>query len=410
MPATLPDHARIRRAFPALAGPTVLLDNAGGSQVPQVVADAMREYLLRSYVQLDAPYALSQRSTATVQRAHELVTLLMNGAGAGRVILGPSSTALLNMLAGRLRLRLRPGERVIVAESGHEANAGCWHRLERDGIEVVTWPFDHQRQACTLEGLRPLLGRRSRLVAFPHVSNLLGAVEDAAAITAAAHEAGARVVVDGVAYAPHRAIDVRAWGVDWYVYSTYKVYGPHMAALFGRDDALGELEPPNHFVLAEDGAPYAFEPGGVSHEGCAGLVALWSYLAELARRPAGAAPDRAAVEDAFAVMTECERPLIERLVAWLAGRRGVRIVGPDHAGDERVGTVSFVHASMPARQIAAAVCARDIGIRSGHMYAWRLCRALGLDPPDGVVRVSLVHYNALDEIERLIDALDEILP
>ncbi len=406
MTTTTIDLAAIRARFPALAGPTVLLENAGGSQVPEVVADAMHAYLRDTYVQLGADYGLSKRCTEVVQQAHDDVRVLMNGEGIGEVVLGPSSSQLCRMLADCYAEVVQPGDEIVVAESGHEANVGPWLRLEKQGAVIRWWRVDAETGSSTVDGLRAVLSEKTRLVTFPHVSNLLGEIVDVAAATAAAHAVGARVVVDGVAFAPHRAMDVKAWGVDWYGYSTYKVYGPHMGALFGRTDAFAELEGPNHFFVSRDDVPYKFELGGCSHEGCAGLVALGSYLGFLAGR---ASYDRRTVEEAFAVMAVHERPLQERLVAYVDAHPRVRLVGPRHGGAERVSTISFLHASKTSREISLAANAQDIGIRHGHMYAHRLCTALGIEPEDGVVRVSFVHYNSPADVERLIEVLDAVL-
>ncbi len=395
-------QALIRGEFPALAGDLIFFENAGGSQVPACVSDAMRAYMRESYVQLGAGYALSQRATRLVDHAHAFARLFGN-ARDHEAILGPSSTALLNMLAATLGRVLRPGQEIILAETGHEANLGPWKRLEQQGLILRWWRMDPHSFTCPLDGLRELLSPRTALVALPHVSNLLGSIVDLAEITAAAHRVGAEVVADGVAYAPHRAIDLARWGVDWYVYSTYKVYGPHMAVLYGRRDALARLPGANHFFIPADQLAYKFEPGGPNHEGCAGLLALGEYLQRVAGAAAGC--DRAVVERAYARMEAWERPLLERLLGYLREAPGVRLIGSPVVDHHRVGTVSFVHERKSSRDIVAAVDRTNIAIRHGHMYAWHLCEALGLDPEDGVVRVSFVHYNTLEEIERLIEAL-----
>jgi cysteine desulfurase family protein (TIGR01976 family) len=404
------DPARVRDWFPSLRSGTVFLENAGGSQVPAVVADAIRDYMLTSYVQLEAGYPESDAADAVVEGAHAFMDRFVDAEGLGRVILGPSCTRLVGTLAECCARAWEPGDEVIVMESGHEANVGPWVRLAERGFTVKTWKIDPETMACPLETLAPLLTDRTRLVAMVHVSNLLGRINDVAAVTRLVHDAGARIIVDGVAYAPHRAIDVRSWGVDWYVWSTYKVYGPHMAAMFGRTEAFAELPTPNHFFIPRDDVVYAFEPGGVCHEGCAGLLGLQPYLSFLAGRAGdGAAPaDRETITAAFETMTALELPLQERLVSWLRERPGFRIVGPDDGGRGRVGTISFVHERHSSREIVEAAQARGLGIRNGHMYAHRLCEALGIDLEDGVVRVSLVHYNTSDEIERLIEVLETL--
>jgi cysteine desulfurase family protein (TIGR01976 family) len=361
-----------------------------------------------TYVQLGAGYPLSRRCTATVEEAHAFARTLLN-ARRGHAMIGSSSTVLLNMLANCYGQVLAPGSEIVLAETGHEANLGPWKRLERFGVKVRWWRLDPDLLVCPLDALDDLLNDRTALVALPHVSNLLGGVVDLPVIVRKAHDAGARVVADGVAYAPHRAIDVDAWDVDWYVYSTYKVYGPHMAVLYGREDALAELPGPNHFFVPRDDLPYQFEPGGASHEGCAGLLALGDYLKVVAGADPDAPCDRAVVVRAFAAMEQLEQPLIARLLEYLAAKPGVRVIGPPEPGPARVGTVSFVHETLPSREIAAAVDRTRIAVRHGHMYAWHLCESLGLDLEDGVLRVSFVHYNTLEEIERLIAVLDEVL-
>jgi selenocysteine lyase/cysteine desulfurase len=269
--------------------------------------------------------------------------------------------------------------------------------------------MDPESFACPLESLADLLDERTVLVALPHVSNLLGGIVDLGAVVDLAHAAGARVVADGVAYAPHRAVDVQAWDVDYYVYSTYKVYGPHMAVMYGKREALAGLTGPNHFFVPDDDLPYKFEPGGANHESCAGLLGLGDYLRFLTGRPDGAACDRTVVEEAFARMQAWEEPLIARLLDYLGGRGDVRIIGPAEGGPARVGTVSFVHDSRSSREITEAIDPTGVAIRHGHMYAWHLCEALGLDVEDGVVRVSFVHYNTVAEIDRLIEVLERVL-
>ena len=400
----------IRAQFPALAGPDVFLDNAGGSQVPRCVADRMRDYLLESYVQLDGEYATSRRSTEAVERAHQFINVLMNGVGCGEVVLGPSTSALCAMLADCFARAPDPDrDEIVVCEAGHEANVAPWMRLADRGFTIRTWKLCRESHALRLDDLRELLGPRTRLLAFPHVSNLLGRFEDIAAITELAHAVGAQVIADGVAYAPHRAIDVAAWDVDFYVFSTYKVYGPHMAALFGKHQALAPLEGPNFFFIDRNDGPAKFELGGVCHEACGCVLGVWDYFCDLAGTPRTQRFERGVVESAYRVMTERELPLQDRLLAYLRGNHALRVFGPaESAADLRAPTISFVHRSHSSREIALSANGLGLGIRHGHFYAHRLTTALGLDPEDGVVRASMVHYNDLTEVERLIEFLETL--
>lgn len=433
MPRTFPPadlYASVRAHFPSLSSDEVLLDNGGGSQVPRVVADAIHHYLLHHYVQLGADYASSRRATAIVAAAHRLLKTFMNvpdapgdPAGArsgGEVILGASTSELCARLANAYADALRPGDEIVVCQTGHESNIGPWMKLARRGFTVREWCVDPATGVAPLDGLRALLTGRTRLVAFPQVSNILGEVINLPPIVRLAHEAGARVVVDGVAYAPHRAIDLARWGVDWYVYSTYKVYGPHMAALYGSREALAEVVGPNHEFIPRDDLPRKFELGGVNHEGAAGILALDHFLRDLLGVPRLTDPadpaavfDRGVVEQAFELIERLEVPLQARLVEYLAHKPGVRLIGPAVGDRSRICIVSFRHERLTPRQIALAANERGLCLRYGHFYAWRLCRAMGLRPEDlstgGVVRVSFAHYNTPEEVERLIEFFEEIL-
>lgn len=404
MPISDAQREFVRGHFPALASDLVFLENAGGSQVPLCVANAMRTHLLDRYVQLGAGYTRSQEATRVVDLAHDFVSRWMRGSG-GKVILSSSTTTLIHMLASAYTDVLPAGARIVLAETGHEANMGPWRTLSERGFDVRIWKVDPRTFDCPLEALEALLEEGVALVAFPHVSNLLGQIVDVEQITRLCHAHGARVVVDGVAYAPHRRIDCAGWDVDWYVYSTYKVYGPHMAALYGRNDAIAELRGPNHFFIADDDLPYKFELGGPSHEGCAGILALEQYLAAIAEADPTAPLDDAGMQRAADFMAECEDEPTARLVDFVRSHPALRLVGPAHAGRDRVGTVSFVHDSKTSREITEAVDRSGVAIRHGHMYAYDLCRAMGLDPDDGVVRASLVHYNTPAEVDRLCEVL-----
>ena len=273
------------------------------------------------------------------------------------------------------------------------------------------WRLDPESFTCPLDDLEALLDDRVALVALPHVSNLLGEIVDLRGRGRAPPTRRAPGWWP-TAWPTRRTgpSTCAAWDVDWYVYSTYKVYGPHMAVLYGKADALAELTGPNHFFIPDDELPYKFEPGGANHESCAGLLALGEYLKFVAGAGADEPCDRAVVERAFARMAAFEEPLIERLLELPERpRRRAR----DRPGRRR--PVASGHGQLRARpqessrEIAAAVDRTGIAIRHGHMYAWHLCDALGLDPDDGVVRVSFVHYNTLAEIERLIGVLDGVL-
>ncbi len=401
----------VRACFPGLADGFVYLDNAGGSLPVRHTIDRVADYLATSAVQLGATYAGSQRASRRLDDAIETVATLM-GASPGEVVMGPSTSALIGRLARAYAPLLSPGDEIVVTDTDHEANASPWRRLAAQGVVVKTWRLDTTTFRLEPDDLAALLTKRTRLVAFTHVSNLLGGIEPVAQIARLAHDYGALVCVDGVAHAPHRAVDVAAWDVDFYAFSFYKVFGPHHAVLYGKRALLAPLDNLNHDFFSRADVPYKLQPGSHCYEltyGCAGIV---DYLDALARHhhcDADASP-RDRIEFAMALTTAHEARLVERLLAFLRSRPGVRILGEESADPtRRVSTVSFCVDGRDSADVPRAVDPHGIGIRYGDFYAPRLVDALGLARCNGVVRVSMVHYNTLDEIDRLCDVLDGIL-
>lgn len=408
-PAAVSEVHRIRQLFPALDSDFVYFENAGGSQVPQVVIDAVSQYMREAYVQLGAPYPIAERATEAYDAAHRFANRFMNGEGVGDVVLGSSTSTLLRMLSDAYADVLSPGDEVIVMQGNHESCVGPWLRLESVGVQIRYWEIDRETQTFILEDLAKLLSPRTRLVAFSHVSNLLGEVHPIAEIVQMAHQAGAQAIVDGVAFAPHQAMDMKAWDADFYVFSAYKVYGPHISVLFGKAAAWNALTGPNHFFIDKSYFPAKFELGAASHEAAAGLRAVGGYLLQTMGLAPDRDPSRREIVEAWRVLSGFEAKPQAQLLSYLAEKSTVRIVGPRPGGAPRVPTISFLHHRLSPPEICARVAEVGIGIRYGSMYAYRLCKGLGIDPETGVVRVSLVHYNTEQEVERIIDVLDQTL-
>ncbi|MFO1068924.1 MAG: cysteine desulfurase-like protein [Geminicoccaceae bacterium] len=397
-----PDLAFIRSHFPGLAGDWVYMDNAGGSHVLATVADRIRDFLLTTPVQHGASYAPSREASARVAAATAAIAGMINAARPEEVVMGPSTTFLFQQLARGMADSLQPGDEIVVTDVDHESNIGPWRSLERLGVVIREWRVDPRTFELELDALGRLLGPRTRLVCVTHCSNVLGTINPIPAIAERVHAAGAELCVDGVALAPHRRVDVQALGCDWYAYSFYKTYGPHHAVLWGRHERLLELASLNHDFIGKDRVPYKLQPGNVNYELAWGCGAIPDYLAALAAHHGAA--------DAFAVVAAQEEALAARLLDWLGRRNDVRIVGRrSAAAADRVPTVSFTVQGRRSSEIVAAVDRHRVGIRYGDFYARRLIDHLGLQDQDGVVRVSMVHYNTLAEVDRLIAALDETL-
>lgn len=357
-------------------------------------------------VQTGAGYPASDVVDRVVLESKAFANVLMNGEGIGSTIIGPSTTDLVYRLANAVSQRLSPGDEVVIGVSNHESNVGPWARLERQGAVIKWWQADQSTGEPSFEELGSLLSDKTKIVAVAHTSNLLGDILDVRRVTQMAHAVGAQVVVDGVAFAPHAAPDVREIGADFYVLSLYKVFGPHIALMFGRSEAWDALEGPNHFFFGGQ-MPYKFELGCQPYECLAGLLGTADYFGFLA---GSHARDRAMVESAYAVVREWERPVLERLFDYLVSKPRIRLVGPRTASQSlRHPTLSFVHEQKPSDEIVAGVNGQDVGIRFGHMYAYRLCERLGVSTETGFVRVSAVHYNTVEEATRLISKLEKVL-
>lgn len=407
MPAPLDPHA-IRPAFPALAGDTVFMDNAGGSQVLGRVVDRIADYLLTSNVQLGASYAASVRAGERVAESRRRAAELIGAARPEEVVIGGSATALLRQLVQGLAGWFGPGDEVVVTNLDHEANIGAWLTLAERGVVLRVWEVNRDSLQLELADLDALLTRRTRLVALTYASNVLGSITPVPEAVRRARAVGAMVCVDGVAYAPHRAVDVQALDVDFYVFSFYKVFGPHLGLLYGKYEHLLRMANLNHFFIAPDDIPYKLQPGHQNYELSYGAIGIGDYLDELGAGIDADGNRRARIVAAFDAIALHEAGLAERLLRYLRGRNSVTIIG-EPTGDpaKRVATVSFTVRGVPSEAVVRAVDRHGIGIRYGDFYAKRLIGALGLEAQGGVVRVSMVHYNTANEVDRLIQALDE---
>ncbi|MDH3217745.1 MAG: cysteine desulfurase-like protein [Candidatus Krumholzibacteria bacterium] len=405
------DLQYVRSQFPSLAGGWTFFDNAGGSQTARPVIDRLTDYLCTSNVQLGATYAPSLTAGERVLSATEQVATLVNAEYASEVVMGSSTTMLLRILSLGLARYLAPGDEVIVTNCDHEANIGPWIALADRGVTVKTWSLNRESYRLQTEELQRLMTDRTRLVAVPHVSNILGTINPIREIADMVHERGAWICVDGVAFAPHRLVDVRELDVDFYAYSFYKVYGPHQAVLYGKREHMLAIPGWNHFFFDESSLPAKFQPGGVNYELTASLGGIGDYLQGVASAHQVQETElRSASRQVFSLIADHEQTLSKQLLDFLDSKPKVRVIGDLRpAADFRVPTMSFVIDGTHSGSIPPEIDKQRIGIRYGHFYAKRLIDDLGLAERGGVVRVSMVHYNTLEEVDRLTAALDPLI-
>ncbi|MEM6764749.1 MAG: aminotransferase class V-fold PLP-dependent enzyme [Bacteroidota bacterium] len=403
------DLAAVRKEFPGLASDWILMDNAGGSQVLKGVGEKCKEYLFETNVQHGASYQVSQQAVERVSRANQAMATFVNATDTSEIIMGPSTSMLLRIFSWSLGELLQPGDEIIITNADHEANISPWHALQHKGIIIKEWQVNRESWRMELEDLTPLLTDQTKWVMMTHSSNVLGVVNPVREVADFVHALGVRICVDGVAYAPHKLVDVQALDVDVYVFSFYKVYGPHHALMYGKKEILLQLPGVNHSFIQETDIPYKFQPGNLNYELSYSTLGIYEYFLQMAEKHhlADGASAITQLRNISDLMAEHEHQLSSHLLGYLDSRPDVNIIGPSKADkDSRVPTISFIMGDSSSKEIVEKVDAHKIGIRYGDFYAKKLIQDLGLAKQQGVIRVSMVHYNSLEEVDRLIEVLE----
>ncbi len=401
----------VRRQFPAFAEPSLagwaFFENAGGSYACKQVIDRLTEFYTRTKVQPYAPYPAGQQGGAVMDDSYQRIAAYLN-VHPDEVNFGPSTTQNVYVLAQAFRAGWSAGDEIIVTNQDHEANGGAWRRLADRGITVREWQVDRATGLLNLADLKQLLSSKTRLVVFPHCSNIVAHVNPVAEICALAHAAGAKALVDGVSYAAHGFPDIPALGADVYLFSLYKTYGPHQGLMVVRADTLAELENQNHFFNA-DYAHKKIVPAGPDHAqiAAAGGIAEYFDLIHVQHFPDSTVDAAQRGRDIHNLFQSHEQALLQPLLDYLSARDDVRLLGPADAA-LRAPTVAIQIQGDP-EQTAIKLVEHKVMCWSGSFYSPRLVEALGVDPDRGVLRLSLVHYTSMQDIEQLIAALEQVL-
>jgi len=420
------DLAYVRAQFPSLAQTVnghaaAFLDGPGGTQVPQRVIDAISGYLRSDNANTGGAYATSRRTDAMIAEARLAMADFLH-CGADEVVFGPNMTSLTFAISRAIGRELKPGDEIVVTRLDHDANVSPWLAMAEDlnkqdrGI-TVRWAEIHDAD-CTLDmaDLASKINSKTKLVAVGYASNAVGTINPVKEIVQLAHKAGALAYIDAVHYAPHGLIDVAALDCDFLVCSTYKFFGPHMGVLFGKREHLKRIRPykvrPNTNAI-----PNCWEWGTMQHESIAGITACVEYIADLGRRArpeaatSGPNQRRAAIEAAYEAIHEHERALFEAMIAGLRKIPGAKIYGiTDPARfHERCGTLAVRIENHTPLELATKLGDRGFFTWDGNYYALNLTEHLDVEKSGGFLRIGLVHYNTLDEVERMLVALREIV-
>jgi cysteine desulfurase family protein (TIGR01976 family) len=397
---------RIRPAFAALrrvhnGHPVAYFDGPGGTQVPEVVVEALADYLRQHNANTHWRYPTSEETDAALAAARATVADFLNCA-ADEVSFGANMTSITLHVGRALARRWGPGDEIVVTELDHHANADTWRAAAADrGLTIRAVRFDPATLTLDWDDFARQVTPRTRLVAIGAASNAVGTINDVGRAVALAKGVGALTYVDAVHYAPHALVDVRALDCDFLACSAYKFYGPHAGVLYGRRALVEGLDAPKLRPAPEE-SPERLETGTQNHEGIVATAAAVGFLAGLGgATPASASAERrAALVRAFGELHARGEALFARLWAGLGAIPGVRLYGRP-PGQPRTPTVAFTLAGRDAGDVAAHLATEGVFASHGDFYASTVVDRLA-PGPGGLVRAGCACYTTADEVDRLV--------
>ena len=403
----------VRSQFPAFKDPLckdwAFFENAGGSYVPKQVIERLNNFMISTKVQPYAEYPMSKIAGDNMDEGTDLFAKMIN-ANNKEIIIGGSTSINLYVLSNALKYSIKPGDEIIVTNQDHEANISPWRRLREVGAIIKEWRINQKTAELEIETFENLLTDRTKIVAVTHCSNIVGTINDLKKITELAHKKNAIVIGDGVSYAPHGFPDVKELGVDFYTFSLYKTYGPHLALLYGREDILKNLPNQNHQFL-EGEYPYTINPGGPNHEELASLIGIYEYMMELYNHhfEKNDKPIREKITQINNLISKHEEEIANPILEYLNKREDLILIGKNKIlNKNRAPTISITHKNITSKKMSDILIKFKIATRNDNFYAWRCLEALNINTTDGLVRLSLTHYNKMGDTKKVIEALEKI--
>tara|TARA_X000000950_G_scaffold129553_1_gene161831 strand:+ start:1596 stop:2843 length:1248 start_codon:yes stop_codon:yes gene_type:complete len=407
------DLKYVRSQFPAFKDPLSkdwsFFENAGGSYVPINVIERLSDFMTSTKVQPYAEYPMSKIAGENMDRATDLFAEMIN-AKSQEIIIGGSTSINLYVLSNALKHFLKPGDEIIVTNQDHEANISPWQRLSEVGALIKEWKMNPETAELEIKNLENLLTKKTKIVAVTHCSNIVGSVNNLKKISELAHKKNAIVIGDGVSYAPHGFPDVKELGVDFYTFSLYKTYGPHLALLYGKEEILKKLPNQNHEFL-NGNYPYTINPGGPNHEELVSLLGIYDYIINLYNHHFDTKKlnIRQKINKINYLIAQHEEDIANPILKLIYERNDLKLIGKNKIiNKNRAPTISFISKTKSSKDIIKILNQNKIATRNDNFYAWRCLKSLGINNEDGVVRLSIVHYNNHQDIEKLISALDQI--
>ncbi len=401
----------VRSQFPAFEHPLSkdwsFFENAGGSYVPRNVIEKLNEFMISTKVQPYAEYSMSKIAGENMDKATKLFADLIN-AKENEILIGGSTSINLYVLSNALKKYINPGDEIIVTNQDHEANISPWRRLKNEGAIIREWKFNINNHELEIEDLKKIINKKTKILAVTHCSNIVGSINNLKTIAKIAHENNVIVIGDGVSYAPHGFPDVKDLGVDFYTFSLYKTYGPHLALLYGREEILKDLPNQNHEFL--NGLyPYTINPGGPNHEELVSIIGIYEYLENIYNHHFDDSFSTKKIFRINQLISDHEEYLANPILKYISSREDLILIGKDKIQNkDRAPTISFVSKKKSSKKISEELVKNKIATRNDNFYAWRCLQSLGIDTNDGVVRISIVHYNNKKDIDNLLNSIDMI--
>ena len=407
------DLKYVRNQFPAFKDPLSskwnFFENAGGSYVPHNVIDQLNKFMTSTKVQPYAEFETSKIAGNNMDKATSLFAKMIN-ANKDEIIIGSSTTMNMYVLSNAIKNLMKKGDEIIVTNQDHEANIGAWRRLKHNGIIIKEWQINPSNAELQIKDLKKLITRKTKLIAVTHCSNIVGTINNLKEISSIAHENNAYVVGDGVSYAPHGFPDVKDLDVDFYTFSLYKTYGPHLGLLYGKKEILSILPNQNHEFLDGD-VPYTLNPGGPNHEELSSLLGIYEYFNNIYNHHFSNENLnlRQKIEKVNQLISQHEEKIGNLFLDYLETRKDIKLIGKNKIYKRnRAPTFSFTSNKISSKILSSLLVKNGIATRNDNFYAWRCLKALGIDHQDGVVRTSMVHYNNEQDIHKLIKAFEKI--
>ncbi|MCC7118835.1 MAG: cysteine desulfurase-like protein [Anaerolineales bacterium] len=414
------DLSIIRSQFPALNRPAIFFDNPGGTQIAKPALDRVARYLVESNANHEGAFATSIASDAVLDEAHRAMADFYNAASPEEIIFGNNMTTITLQISRSLAREWKEDDEIVVTRLDHDANVTPWVLAAQDRGVTVNWvDFDMEDGTLHLDDLQKALERKPRFLAVGYASNSLGTINPVKKIIDLAHAFGTLVYIDAVQYAPHGPIDVQKLDCDFLVSSAYKFFGTHSGILYGKRTLLEKL-----FAYkvrpATNQLPGKFETGTQNHEGIAGVLGAIEYFEWVGRQFGGEFASNLAEENysgrrlelkkGMTAIHAYEYELSRALLAALESIPGLRLYGLTDVRrlDERVATFSFRLNDLHPRRVAEELAQTGIYVWDGNYYALNVSERLGVEGQGGMVRVGATHYNTLEEVARLKEALIKI--